>query len=145
MKGLAFAILTDRGFAIGLKTHKVSTVGELAWLSEPFFETVPSREEVEALADWRWCVFFPVTTGLRRKMLIRIGSVEIPEGLQEIPPLRAQSVSGDWLRYEHGDIVHPSGECKDPTVQVLQVVNYEMLREMLVTNWRPQDRWEPML
>ncbi len=46
--GVAFWITCDRGFAVGLMTHHVDRIGHLIWLAEPFFDEVPTVEDVEA-------------------------------------------------------------------------------------------------
>jgi hypothetical protein len=36
--GVAFSIICDRRFAVGLCTHRHAAMGPLVWLTEPFLE-----------------------------------------------------------------------------------------------------------
>ena len=38
---VAFALVCDRGFAVGLCTHRHPRMGHLVWIAEPFFDHFP--------------------------------------------------------------------------------------------------------
>ena len=74
--GLAFWIICDRGFAVGLMTHHVKRIGHLIWLAEPFFDEVPTVQDLEEIDGWRWPILFPLGAALHRKIATRIGQVD---------------------------------------------------------------------
>jgi hypothetical protein len=46
--GVSFSIVCDRGFAVGLCTHRHAAMGPLVWMAEPFFEECPTVDDVIA-------------------------------------------------------------------------------------------------
>jgi hypothetical protein len=142
--GLAFSFVCDLGFAVGLMTHEVPKMGSLTWIAEPTFENVPTVEDVRTIARWRWPVFFPVGAAIRQNIAVPIGVVAIPDGLQSFPPLRSGNKKSGWQLVELPRNSLPSrvlGPATDPSVPIYQVVNDTMLKEMVVSGWRPEDDW----
>lgn len=138
--GLAFSIICDRGFAIGLFTHRHPKLGELVWLADGFWDEEPSPEDVAAVQSWRWCVFFPLVTALRRRLVTPICDADIPHQLTRFPTLRNGSKGHRWFRVEGGDLdsLDPTD---DPSLPIVMLVNDTRLKEMLVTGWEPEDVW----
>ena len=138
--GLAFSITCDRGFAIGLFTHKHPTMGELVWVADGFWDEEPSAADVAAVHNWRWCVFFPLGAALRRRLVTPIGDVGIPLALAGFPTLRNGSKRQGWFRVEGGDL-NSLERTDDTSLPIVMLVNDTMLKEMLVTGWKPEDEW----
>jgi len=141
--GLAFAVVSDVGFVVGLVTHQVPKRGDLIWLSEATFDEFPTVSEVEGISDWRWPVFFPMGSALHRKEVDPIGIIEIPEDMRAMPAMRSQDpLSGGWVRatFQDGDWV-PEGPTDDRSLPVYGIINTLGLKERLVSNWRTTDRW----
>ena len=44
--GLAFSLVSDLGFVVGLMTHHVERIGDLIWMAEPVFTEESTTEEV---------------------------------------------------------------------------------------------------
>jgi hypothetical protein len=119
-------------------------MGSLIWIAEPTFDDVPTVEQVQAIHGWRWPVFFPLSTALHRKMMTPIGVVAIPDQLRSFPLLRSGNKRAGWQLVELPGGSLPSrtlGPATDPTVPIYQVVNDAMLKEMVVSSWRPDDDW----
>lgn len=139
--GLAFSIVCDRGFALGLHTHKDATMGSLIWLADGFWDEEPTATEI-ATAGWRWCVFFPLGAAVRRRLVTPLGLVAIPTSLQGFPTMRAGSREQGWFAVRNeameGVLGHPT---YDRSLPPRQIVNDTRLKEMLVTGWRPEDDW----
>jgi len=143
MPGLAFSVVCDIGFVVGLVTHQIPKIGDLVWLSEKTFDEFPSLAEVEGISDWRWPVFFPVGSAMHRKEVDPIGIVEIPPDMRAMPPMRSRNpLSGGWVRapFQDGKSV-PGGPTHDRSLPVYGVINTVALKERLVSGWRPKDRW----
>jgi hypothetical protein len=140
---VAFWITCDRGFAVGLMTHHVERIGHLIWLAEPFFDEVPTVEDVEQIDRWRWPILFPLGAALHRKIARRIGQVEIPSGLQVVPVFRGSNGRGGWNKVilDVSGSSSPNGPTADRSLPIYSVVNDTRLKEMLVSGWMPADRW----
>jgi hypothetical protein len=142
--GLAFWIVCDQGFAVGLMTHHVERIGHLVWMAAPFYEQPPSIEAVRAVETWRWPVFFPLGAALHRKIVERLGQVDIPPRLHPMPTFRGSNGVGGWNRVivDDGGIgSKPVGPTEDRSLPIYSVVNDTRLKEMLVSGWMPRDRW----
>jgi hypothetical protein len=140
--GVAFSIICDRGFAVGLCTHRHAKMGHLIWMAEPFFDEFPSKDQVEAIETWRWPVFFPLGGALRRKMVDRIGRIPIPPSLARFPTMRnGGMMSQPWMKYREGHLDGLGLKTEDRNLPIVMIVNYERVREMLVSGWKPADRW----
>jgi hypothetical protein len=140
--GLAFSLVCDLGFAVGLVTHQVPSLGDLVWLAEPTFEDEPDVEVAEAIRQWRWPVFFPTGAAVRRGLVTPVGVVEIPQELRSIPRMRGGNRRMGWreVRFVDGS-EQVVGMTSDPSLPISQVVNDTRLKEMLVSDWRPEQDW----
>jgi hypothetical protein len=58
-------------------THDVPRMGSLVWIAEPTFDEEPTIEQVQQIDQWRWPVFFPLSSALRRSIVTPIGVVPI--------------------------------------------------------------------
>ena len=138
--GLAFSIICDRGFAIGLYTHKHLRLGELVWLADGFWDEEPTASDVANIRSWRWCVFFPLGAAVRRGLVTPIADVAIPAELVEFPTLRNGSKRQGWFRLQDGDL-NSLDPTTDASLPIAMLVNDTRLKEMLVTGWEPEDVW----
>jgi hypothetical protein len=139
---LAFFVISDAGFAVGVVTHVIPKLGSLIWIAKPTFEEEPGLDEVSSIHRWRWATFFPVDAAIRRKLITPIGEVAIPEGLRPFPPMRSGTKQQGWQMvsfHERGS--QPLGPATDPSTPIYQVVNDTRLKEMIVSGWRPEDEW----
>lgn len=141
--GLAFSLVCDLGFAVGLVTHQVPRIGDLTWLAEPVFDDEPDAKAVEAIEKWRWPVFFPAGAALRRKIISPIGVVETPAKLRAFPRMRGGNRQMGWreVRYNTNGAEQVLGVVNDPAMPICEVVNDTRLKEMLVSGWRPEHDW----
>ncbi len=140
--GLAFWIVTDAGFAVGLMTHHRPTFGHLVWISEDTFDDPPTTGDVLGIKRWRWPVFFPLGTALHRKTVTKIADVEIPAELQPWPLMRGGNRQAGWkmLSLEGPEPMLAAGT-PDPSVPPYILVNDIKLRELIVSGWRPANMW----
>ena len=140
--GLAFTIVCDRGFAIGLYTHKHQRMGALVWMAEDFWDKEPTANDVEQVFEWRWCVYFPLAGAVRRKLVYPIANVTIPEALIPFPVMRSRLGPGSWVVARNGESGPPPFEkTADRALSISSLVNDTRLKEMLVSDWRPSQRW----
>ena len=140
--GLAFSLVCDLGFAVGLMTHRVERIGDLVWMAEPVFDEEPTVAEVEKIEDWRWPVHFPLGAALRRKIVSPIGIVAIPDQLKAYPVMRGGDKKLGWMAFTREDGVERLlGPAKDPSLPISQTVNDTALKEMLVSGWSPEQEW----
>jgi hypothetical protein len=140
--GLAFSIVCDLGFAVGIVTHDLPRIGSLIWMAEPTFDEEPTIEQVQEIEGWRWPVFFPVAAAIRRKIVSPIGEVSVPEGLRQFPLLRSRNGRGGWTLVKFVDgASQPAGPASDPAIARYSVVNDTRLKEMIVSGWRPENNW----
>ena len=142
--GLAFWIVCDLGFAVGIVTHKTPRQGTLIWIAEPIFDEEPTVDQVVQIHQWRWPIFFPLGTFLHRKAAILIGVIALPPELEEFPVLRSRHFGGrggwDLVKFVDGSS-RTNGICTDPTIPVYQLVNDIALKEMIVSGYRPEQVW----
>ena len=110
-------------------------------MAEPFFDEFPRSDEVVAIASWRWPVFFPLGAALRRKLVDRIDRVPLPPSLITFPTLRAGGNHQPWMEYRNGMLDGLGPPTDDRNLPISMIVNDTMLKEMLVADWRPADRW----
>jgi hypothetical protein len=140
--GLAFFVVCDLGFAVGLVTHDIPKTGSLIWIAEPTFEDEPTVADVKSIERWRWPVLFPLPAAIRRHIVTAIGEVPIPADLQSFPTLRSGNKSLGWTAFTERDGVRIRlGPTTDAQLPIYKVVNDTRLREMIVTGWRPEDEW----
>lgn len=98
--------------------------------------------EVEKVQRWRWPVFFPLSTALRRKIVSPIGVVPVPPALDRFPVLRSRDGRGGWALVKFVDgASQPCGPATDPALPIYRVVNDTRLREMIVSGWVPKQEW----
>jgi len=144
--GFAWYLVCDVGFAVGLVTHYLPKFGHLVWMAEPVFDDEPTTDDVLAIRRWRWPVFFPLGSAVHRHIATRIGMVPVPPQLQEVPLMRSctpfPGEKRTWLTAEvTEDGAEPLGPTRDKSLPIFQVVNDTMLKEMLVSGWKPEDEW----
>jgi hypothetical protein len=139
---LAFSLVTDLGFAVGIVTHDVPRIGSLIWIAESTFDEEPTVADVETVDGWRWPIFFPLAAALRRKIVSPVGVVPIPPGYEAFPVLRSRDGRGGWTLVKFVDgASQPSGVATDPRIPRYSVVNDTRLREMIVSGWKPEQDW----
>jgi hypothetical protein len=141
--GLAFSLICDLGFAVGLVTHQIPRIGDLVWVAEPIFDEEPDLDVVLGITDWRWPILFPAGAALRRKIIAPIGIADIPPKLKSIPLMRSGSKKLGWREarvFEDGSS-KPLGPTTDPSLPIFRIVNDTRLREMLVAGWKPERDW----
>jgi hypothetical protein len=139
--GVAFALVCDRGFAVGLCTHRHAAMGHLVWMATPFFDELPTTDDVVSITSWRWPVFYPLGAALHRRMVIRIGRVEIPQSLRPFPAMRGGGGAQPWFEHRDGRLGGLGTPTEDRNLPIKMIVNHEMMKEMLTTGWMPTDRW----
>jgi hypothetical protein len=140
--GLAFSIVCDLGFAVGLATHHIDRIGHLVWIAEPIFDEEPTIQDVEKINQWRWPVFFLLGAAVRRKSIIPIGAISIPPGLEVFPLMRGGNKTLGWRIVTFtGGRSQTLGPAADPTLPIYKIVNEIRLREMLVSEWKPEHEW----
>jgi hypothetical protein len=140
--GMAFSLVSDLGFAVGLVTHQLHSLGDLVWLAVPIFDEEPDVETVEGIKSWRWPVFFPTGAAVRRKIVSPIGVIEIPAQLRPFPTMRSGSRRMGWreVRYVDGK-ESVRGVASDASLPISQIVNDTILKEWLVSGWSPERDW----
>lgn len=141
--GLAFSLVCDLGFAVGLVTHVVPGMTDLVWLADSVFEDPPDLADVASVAQWRWPIFFPARAAVRRKLVDTIGIVEIPAGLKQMPPMRGGGRQMGWreMSLEDGVYQMVPGGTAERSMPIASIVNLEALRQMLVEGWTPDWDW----
>src|SRR6266567_4194355 len=105
--GFAFAVVCDRGFVVGLHTHRDKLMGYLIWLSRDTYDQMPTVDDARGVTDWRWCVFYPLGSAINRDVDIPIGQIDIPTRLESFPRMRAGGGPQPWYQYDGGAAVHP--------------------------------------
>lgn len=140
--GLAFSLVCDLGFAVCLVTHQVPRFGDLIWVAEPMFDDEPDVKTVEGIDRWRWPVFFPTGSAVRRKLVNPIGVIAIPTELKSFPRMRGGNRQMGWREVEYIDgVERVLGITRDALLPISQVVNDTRLKEMLVSDWSPDRDW----
>ena len=144
--GFAFWLVCDRGFAVGLMTHHVERIGHVVWLARPFFDAPPTAEDVGRIEEWRWPIFFPLGAAVRRKIVTPIGVFPIPAGMEAFPMMRSRAGKGSgktaWNLVKFVDGSSRScGPTSDSSLPIYSVVNDTRLKEMLVSDWAPEQQW----
>jgi hypothetical protein len=141
--GLAFWLVYDLGFAVGLMTHHLPRTGHLVWIAEPIFDEEPTIEDVQRIDRWRWAILFPLGAAIHRKVVTPIGVLPIPPALESLPPMRSGNKKAGWRAFVFTDDGESRqlGPASDPSLQIYQIVNDTALKEMLVTGWRPEQDW----
>jgi hypothetical protein len=140
--GLAFSIVSDLGFAVSLVTHQVPRYGDLIWVAKPVFDDEPDVQAVEAIEQWRWPLFFPTGSAIRRKLVTPIAVVDIPLGLKAFPRMRGGNRQMGWREVEYVDgAERVVGITQDASLPISQIVNDTRLKEMIVSAWVPERDW----
>lgn len=140
--GLAFSIVCGSRFAVGLMTNHKPKIGHLVWIAEDTFDEVPTLDETSRIARWRWPVFFPLSSALHRGLVTSIGSMPIPPALQGWPAMRGGNRQSGWrMVYFDRDQQFPPPEATDRKLPIYQVVDDTALKEMIVSDWRPEKIW----
>ena len=70
-----------------------------------------------------------------------IGRVAVPSALSEFPALRAGGGGQPWMEYRRGNLDGLGPITTDRDLPISTIVNHEALKEMLVSDRRPADRW----
>jgi hypothetical protein len=140
--GLAFSLVCDLGFAVGLVTHDVPKIGSLVWVAEPTFDEEPTLDRVRQIHSGRWPVFFPLSSAIRRQLVTPIGQIDLPAALKSFPVMRSGNRDAGWTAFTEVDGVRRRlGTTNDPTLAIYPVVNDTTLKEMVVSGWRPEMTW----
>jgi len=140
--GLAFSLVCDLGFAVGLMTHHVERVGHLVWIAGRTFDDEPTLDDVARINSWRWPVFFPLETAIRRNLVTPIGEIPVPSALEAFPTLRSGNRKMGWIAFtEVNGVRRRLGPTSDPSVPIYKVVNDTRLKEMIVSGWLPAQEW----
>jgi len=140
--GLAVSIVTDRGFAVGLYTHKDPKMGELIWIADGFWDEEPTVQDVQRVERWRWCVFFPLGAAVRRRLVSPIGTLPISKEFEDFPVMRAGSKQQGWFIVRGGEMENFGFERTDDRGLPPRIlVNDTRLKEMLVSDWTPEEWW----
>jgi hypothetical protein len=139
--GLAFSLICDLGFAVGIATHSIERIGQLVWIAEPTFDEEPTLDQVREIKDWRWPVFFPLDAAIRRRIVNSLGVVPVPAKLQKFPLLRSSTGRG-WKRVKFVDgSSRSAGPTKDASIPIYRIVNDTALKERIVSGWKPEEEW----
>lgn len=140
--GLAFSLVCDLGFAVGLVTHDLPKIGSLVWIAKPTFDEQPTQEQVRDINQWRWPVLFPLAAAIRRNLVTPLGSIEVPPDKKAFPTMRSGNKKMGWIAFTQvGGIRKRLGAATDPSLPIYQVVNDTALKEMIVSGWVPEDEW----
>jgi hypothetical protein len=140
--GLAFSIVCDVGFAIGLVTHDIPKTGSLIWIAEPYFQEEPTLELVRQVSRWRWPILFPLSAAIHRKIVTPIGTIPVPRALEPFPTMRSGNNKAGWTAFTEKDgLRRRLGPTEDRSLPIYKVVNDTRLKEMIVSHWRPEDEW----
>ena len=140
--GLAFSLPSDAGFIVGVVTHDVPKVGSLVWIATPTFDEEPTTNDVERIKTWRWPVLLPLEAAIRRHLVSPVGVVAVDEPLVEFPTMRSGNRKAGWVAFtEVNGVRRQLGPTEDRRLPIYQVVNDTRLKEMVVSNWRPEEVW----
>ncbi len=140
--GLAFSVSCGLGFAVGLMTHHVERIGHLVWIAVPVFGEEPTVEDVTAISQWRWPVFFPLGAAIRRKIVTPIGVIPVPPALVAFPTLRGGNKQMGWMAFTEIDGVRRLlGLAHDSSIPISKVVNDVSLKQKIVSGWMPEQEW----
>jgi hypothetical protein len=138
--GSAFAIEIDGGFLVGLVTHADPQMGSLCWIARPTFDHVPTADEVDAIAEWRWPVWFLAHTAIRRKLAASIGIVSVPDNLATMPTMRGGDRVIGWVAFRRIDGTDKLlGPTTDRDLPISQMPNVAALKSMVERDWHQRD------
>lgn len=141
--GLAFSMpIENDERLVGLYTHEVPRHGSLVWIAEPTFGHDPTLADVASIKQWRWPVLVPLAAAIRSNVVTIIGEVPIPIELARFPTMRSGDRTIGWVAFtiERGE-ERILGPTSDRTLPIDYLVNATALREMVSTNWRPENIW----
>ena len=141
--GLAFTLVCELGFSVGVVTHRVPRLGAMVWVAEPVFENEPDAESVGRISGWRWPVLFPADAALRRRIIAPVAVIDVPRRMVALPLMRSGDGTRGWRRVrlaEDGSST-PMESTDDRALPIYQIVNDTRLREMIVSGWTPEQQW----
>jgi hypothetical protein len=139
--GLVFSLRFDDQFGVAIITHDLPRIGSLIWPAERTFASEPTLADAEQIDNWRWPVLFPLTAAIRLKIVSPIGTIAVPALLRSFPRMRSGG-RGNWVACDEQDgSLRPLGPTSDRSLPIYQVVNDTRLKEMLLTDWRPDQVW----
>jgi hypothetical protein len=140
--GLAFSVPLDARNALGVMTKELPRIGALVWIGSETFAEAPTLLDAESNDRWRWPVFFPLASAVRKKLVDPLGVIALPPEIALSPRMRSGNKARGWVACEERDgQMVPIGPTSDPSLPIYSVVNLTRLKEMVSTNWRPEDSW----
>lgn len=138
--GLAFSMPITGGYMMGIFTHDRPRVGSVIWVADPIFTAPPSLEDAARVTSWRWPLLIPLPAAIRRHTIEPIGVIPLPDDLREFPTFRGGGGKLGWMAFrEVGGTDRMLGPTQDASLPIYKLVGVETLREMVETNWRPED------
>ena len=138
--GSAFAVEIDGGYLVGLVTHADPQMGSLCWIAQPTFDHLPTADEVGAIAEWRWPVWFHARTAIQRGLATSIGNVPIPDRLAEMPTRRGGDRVLGWVAFRRIDGTDKLlGPTTDRELPISQMPNVAALMDMVERDWHQRD------
>src|SRR6202044_2016808 len=89
----------------------------------------------------RWTTRLDRGADLQRRLVNSLGVVPIPAKIQKFPLLRSNAGRGwNLVKFAEGSS-HPAGPAKDASIPIYRIVNDTMLKEQIVSGWRPEKEW----
>jgi hypothetical protein len=136
---------STQGFAIGLVTHRELKGLSVVWISGPLFDSKPSRENAAAVTEWRWATTLPVGSGVRQKLFLPLGTVDVPARFHDRPIMRTWTRDGKgWNKIrveEEFRNTRSLGRTDDRSLSIYSVMTATMLAERIENGWNPPDDW----
>lgn len=141
--GFAFALTCDSGFILSVATHQDKQYGDLIWVARDVYDETPPIDAVGTNQGWRWPVYFPTRAALRRRLILPVGTAPIPTPLSRLPVLRSGGRELGWRAVEFdGELWRQVPDvAAHPGLPILQIINDTLLKERVVSNWRPAQIW----
>ena len=131
--GMIFQLETSKGIAYGICTHEHVKYGTLVYL-------YPIGTQLSELknATTQFCCFFPLSVALKRKVVEKVGKIEIPSSLKSFPVFRSgfpDQVTRrvkDWWFWD-GEKEWMVGKINDSQrkMPIRGIINFTMLIERL--------------
>ena len=140
--GLAFSMPTAVGHLVGLVTYSEPELGSLCWIATQTFDHAPTGDDVRTIDSWRWPVWFPARSAIRRRIATEIAVVDIPAELSAFPTMRSGDRHIGWIAFNRVDGSDRSlGQTTDWELPIDKAVNDVRLREMVETNWHQRTQF----
>jgi hypothetical protein len=140
--GQVFTMPTSVGFVIGVMTHETLEAGPLVWIASPTFSRQPSLHDAQRIESWRWPVVLALGTAITRRLVTPVGIMPIPPRLKPFPVFRSGHNMIGWTHFTEVDgVVRLLGPTTDRSLPIYKIVNLAALKEMVETNWRPEDQF----